>query len=393
MGTATIKIANIIEDGRLAGPQIRIAEVSRILSTGRIRTDEGSELENTVILPKYHNSQFIIRLEEFGVPYVTVPLHRLSKEKKSFLAYVFFFPFEIIKLVSLFKKRRFDVIHVSGGAWQIKGVIAGKLAGVKVLWHLNDTKTPGFIKKIFSVLSGWGASGFIVAGERVRKVYLENSARAEGKPVFEIPAPVNCSIFDPSKVEKAELEDHGIKIVTVGNINPFKGVEYFIQMAEILNHKHDDLQFYIIGPHLDSQKKYIQDLKELANRLELKNLVFYGPSLEIPKILKAADIYVCSSTHEASPTSVWEAMAMEKPIVATDVGDIFRYITNEVNGYVVSPEDPSQLADHVELLLENRKNWEKFGKRSREIVKEALDVSIIAGKHADAYSSVMNNEI
>ena len=156
-----MKVANIIEEGRLGGPQIRIAEVARCLKAHGIET--------TVFYPKYQSDLFKQTLDTYGIRNICMPLHRLTKDKKHLFAYFLFFFYEIICLYFFFKRERFDIIHCSGGSWQFKGIIAGRLAGSKILWHLNDTGMPGFFRWLFRLIAPKFADGLIVAGKRVKE--------------------------------------------------------------------------------------------------------------------------------------------------------------------------------------------------------------------------------
>jgi len=69
-----LRVANFIEEGRLGGPQIRIAEVAKHLN------DIG--IETTVILPKYQSEAFKQKLKEYNIKTVPLPIHRLTKDKK-----------------------------------------------------------------------------------------------------------------------------------------------------------------------------------------------------------------------------------------------------------------------------------------------------------------------
>jgi len=180
---------------------------------------------------------------------------------------------------------------------------------------------------------------------------------------------VDTALFDPEKVVKDPVIAvyAGLKIVTVGNINPTKGVEYFIEMASILNQWYDNLSFFVVGPHLDSQKVYSDKIIGLMKKCDLKNLHFCGSSENIPSILKAADIYVCSSIAEASPISVWEAMSMAKPIVSSDVGDVAKFIKDGVSGYIVPIKNAPAMAEKVGLLIENADLRKEVGTNARKI--------------------------
>ena len=376
-----MRVANIIEEGRLGGPQIRIAEVAKRLKEHGVET--------TVIYPKYQSDLFKQKLDTYGIRNIRLPLHRLTKDKKHLLAYFLFFFYDIIYLYLFFKREQFDIIHCSGGSWQFKGIIAGKLAGSKTLWHLNDTGMPGFLRWIFRLMAPKFADGLIVAGKRVRDYYVERLGLGN-MPIVECLPPVNTDRFDPSKVEydKSISEADGLKIVTVANINPAKGLEYFMHMAAHLNSHHERLNFFIVGPVYDTQKSYSKTLSKLRDKLQLNNLQFYGACRDVPSVLKAADIFVCTSLSESGPMSVWEAMSMEKAIVSTDVGEVARFLKNEEIGFIVPTKDAEALANKVSVLVENPDLRERFGKKAREAAKKYLDVEVVAMKHMKAYRAV-----
>lgn len=372
-----IRVANIIEEGRLGGPQVRIAEVAKKLkSTG---------VETTVIYPFIGSKRFKKRLDNYQIKSIQLPLNRLTRDHKAFMKYIFYFCHELILLFLLFKREKFDLIHVSGGAWQFKGVIAGKLAGRKVIWHLNDTKMPFLLRGFSKFLSIWFADGLIVAGKRVRNYYVE-SLGINGKPVYEIHAPVDTSYFNPEigGNEKKVLNSTGINIVSVGNINPTKGYENLIKVAaQLKNIK--KCSFYVIGPHLDTQKKYSEKLFKLKNGLGVENFFFYGACDKVRSILIETDIYVCTSESEASPLSVWEAMSMGKPVVSTDVGDVPYILKQGESGFITPCGAVSQLAEKIEILIKNLELRHKFGKRGRQAVIMYLDLCKISELHKVAY--------
>jgi len=376
-----LRVANIIEEGRLGGPQIRIVEVARQLNNMNIET--------TVILPKYESEKFKQKLNKYNIKTKSFPLHRFTKDKKLLLKCILFFLYEIFILYKYFKKEKFDLIHCSGGAWQYKGVVAGKLAGYKTLWHLNDTEMPSIVRLIFMFIASNFTDGLIVAGKRVKIFYIHQLG-LRNKPVFEIQAPVDTTYFDPESADPDEIvnKPYGIKIVMVGNLNPKKGVEYFIYMADKLNKHFNHLHFFVVGKHFNSQKVYIEKLMNLKKKLNLKNLIFYGASNNVRNILKAANIYVCSSITEASPMSVWEAMSMEKAVVSTDVGDVSYFLENNVNGFIVPIKDPGSLAHKVKILINNYELRNSFGRKARETVRKYLDIKIVTKKHADVYKSI-----
>lgn len=330
------------------------------------------------------------KLDKYGINNECFPIHRLTRNRNILLRYVLFFLPEIIILNRFFTKQTFEIVHCSGGSWQYKGLIAGKIAGAKTLWHLNDTGMPFLVRLLFRFIASRFVDGFIVAGKSVENYYLETFGLC-GRPVFEIQAPVDTGYYRPSEAGYDETisKTKGLKVITLGNLNPTKGFEYFMSMAATLNLQYNDLHFFIIGPVLDSQKRYSDKLRKLKEDLHLNNLYFYGFCQDVRSVLNSADIYVCSSIAEASPLSVWEAMSMEKGIVSTDVGDVGRFLADEESGFIVPTEDPRRLAAKVGILIENPELRSDFGKKAREAAKKYLDINVVARRHIEAYHSIL----
>jgi len=379
-----MKVLNITEDGRYAGPQGRIIAVAPVLR------DIG--IETTVICPLEDSELLTQKLSKLNIPCISTHLHHITRKIPQLVQYLLFFIPEVFLLMKIIKSDQFEVVHCNG-CWQIKGVLAGKLVGVKTVWHLNDTYTPQLIKKIFSVVSHYCADGFIVAGQRVKDYYL-NQPYLQRKLIMEIQAPVDTQKFNPriSDADQMISSLSGVKIVTIGNIGPYKGLETFIQMCVFLNEALiGDMNFIVVGPIYESQIKYGDKLKKMKEELNVENLNFIGKSGNIVGVLKAADIYVCSSRYEASPTSVWEAMSMAKPVVSTDVGDVAKFFEKANCGFVVPVGDVKALAEKVAILIENENLRKVMGNRGRNFAKKNLDVSICVQKHDIFYKSIVNS--
>ncbi len=377
-----IKVANIIEDGRYGGPQARIVDTAVALK---------SDILTTVIMPVEDSDVFKDRCNAVAVKYKMLPITRITRDWKIAVRYLLYWPIEIASITRFLKREKFDLVHVSGGSWQYKGVIAGKLARKKVLWHLNDTSMPGFIRFLFSLVCRF-ADGFIFASERSKAYYrpLIRSCKDE----FLIQAPVVTKRFDPMLTFRGDDEllkmfDTSFVIGTVANVNPLKGLETYIQAAALLNKSLNNVVFVVIGAIYPSQNRYYKFLLELCSELQVPNIEFVGSRADVRPLLNRFDIYVCSSNAESSPISVWEAMAMAKPVVSTDVGDVPRYVQNGENGFIVNVGDSDAMAKNLSLLLADNSMREEFGKRSRNVAVKELDISHCAERHIAAYNAVL----
>ncbi|MEM7029538.1 MAG: glycosyltransferase family 4 protein [Chloroflexota bacterium] len=377
-----MKVANIIETNQFGGPQVRILGVANILKKEGIQT--------VVICPN-NADIFVQKLAQADIPCFAIPLHRITKHLPHLLAFIFFFLPELFNLIRIIKQQNIDVVHCNG-SWQIKGILAGRWAGAKTIWHLNDTFMPKPIKLLFSLVAKVGGDGFIVASERTKQFYLANTNLTE-RPTTTIQAPVDTQLFNPNSVAlDATIADlPGIKVVTVGNLNPGKGIDVFLDMAHWLNKTlQDTISFAVVGPVYNSQEKYAAQLRQQVQDLNLDNVHFIGWSDNLKGILKATDIYVCPSWYEASPISIWEAVSMATPVVTTDVGDVTELVAKNQCGFVVPTGDAQALADQVTKLIQDNALRQQMGRQARLVAEQKLDIAICAARHAEFYRSILS---
>ena len=376
-----IRVANVIEEGRYGGPQARIVSVSERLLSENIKT--------TIICPEKEIDRFFREAFKRNVEILPVPLNRLGKRPEQIIRYLLSFPREVLNLRKVFKNRGVEIVHCNS-ARQFKGVVAGRLSGKTVIWHLNDTFSPVLVRIMFFIVAS-GVDCFIVAGRRVQQYYLGRFSLRR-KPISVIQAPVNAEYFAPNVTSKDRriASKPGIKVVSVGNINPAKGFEYFVEAASYFSEKDEVVSFWTVGGVTESQQSYYESLLEKARITASRNFFFYGPSTDVRSVLEACDVYVCSSIHEASPISVWEAMSMGKAIVSTDVGDVKSFIKDGQNGFVVPAANGKALADKVRVLIENPDLRERFGKKARETAIKKLDITVTVRKHIEVYRRCLN---
>ena len=224
-----IRVANIIEEGRLGGPQSRMTLVASALD---------KKINTTFILPKKDSKEFQDLCKLIGIKYYLFSFTRISRNWIIILKYIIFFPFEIIMLSKYLKKNSFDIVHLSGGSRQFKGLIAAKIARIKVVWELNDTYAPSLIRNIFLLLSKL-ANGLIFASKRTKKYYEKFNLNK--KESFLIQSPVDVNYFDPrlyypkEKFLEKFVKEKKIIIGTVANVSPVKDLTFFIETAEKLS--------------------------------------------------------------------------------------------------------------------------------------------------------------
>ena len=374
-----LRVANVLEEGRFGGPGRRVASVAEVLA--------GRGIETVVVLPKRDSDVLVEHLGDAGIEVRAVAITRLSLHPATLLRYVLRFPLEILLLRRVLREVDPDVVHVNG-SYQFKAALAARLAGRRVAWHLNDTMMPWPVRAAFRLTAWVCADAFIVAGQRVRTYYLDAGLERD-LPVAEIHAPVDHERFRPVD-RPSPREDGDLVVGTVANVNPTKGLEFFVRAAAKVRAEHPGVRFRIAGAELDSQRSYAAALREEADRAGLLDgaLEFVGPVRDVPAFLAECDVCVFTSIAEASPTAVWEALACGRPVVTTDVGSVPRHVEEGVSGFVVPVGDVDAIADRVARLLADPTLRERFGGAGRAHAVDALSLDRAAELHREFYLDV-----
>lgn len=377
-----MRVANIIEEGRLGGPQFRMLRVAEVLA---------KDIDTTLIMPLENSERFQEECAAREVDYKARNISRITKDWRVALRYALFSVFEVVALARTISSGNYNIVHVSGGSWQYKGLIAAKLAGVPVVWHLNDTSMPRLFRWIFAALNPL-ADGFIFASERSRQYYQGLIKRK--KPEFLVPAPVDTGLFSPDELfegEESTLAQWRGKTVigVVANVNPVKGLETFIRMAARVNQDCSAVQFVVVGAIHPNQKSYYERLQRLASELRVDNLEFLEGRTDVRPLLQRFDVYVCSSMAESSPMAVWEAMSMARPVVSTDVGDVPLFVKENESGVIVPVGDDSAMAAAVSSLVASPEQRKRLGENARQVAIEQLDISNCAALHYAAYAEIL----
>ena len=117
----------------------------------------------------------------------------------------------------------------------------------------------------------------------------------------------------------------------------------------------------------DDAQRLISELEVAANQLGIQRSVrFIEWSESVAEIMAACDFVVAPFLSDRfSSVSLLEAMAMGKPIIATDLGESREIVKNGINGYLVSPGDVNDLAGKILQLLRTPEELDLLSQRAR----------------------------
>jgi len=143
------------------------------------------------------------------------------------------------------------------------------------------------------------------------------------------------------------IPDGAIVIGAVGRLNGEKDYPNLLRATKILTERLGSLRVIIVG-----KGELAEELATLADQMGLKSVVkFVGHLHDVRRVFEQMDVYVLSSTREGLPNTVLEAMAMEVPIVSTDVDGVKEAVTDGREAILVPAQDAASLAAGIEKVL------------------------------------------
>lgn len=231
---------------------------------------------------------------------------------------------------------------------------------------LKDNDEP-YYKQLFMELTSkfciWFADRVVYANEFIK---TEKIPRKYWGKCFYLPNAVDTNKFKPLRVKKQK----GFHIFVVSYLYKIKHILSLVDMVDIVKVDIPDLVCHIIG---DGPRK--GELQEMIKKRNLqKYFQFVGilPYNELPKMLSSADAIVIpylnlEGIRYQSNVKVFEFMSLGKPIIATDVGEIRKYLEDGKAGYVVPPEDAAGMARALLSVYKNSEEAMKKARYAREI--------------------------
>lgn len=266
-----------------------------------------------------------------------------------------FSPAVATDLLRLVRRDRPHILHSHGYASSNFARIVGALTGVRTIVHEHAAfpSIPGYQRSIDWLLAGRTDLGIAVSEstkafmvsrrwlppDRIRVVL-------NGAPLEEFRLPTADRVL----AERARLGlRRGEPVVgTVGRLDAQKGMTYFLKAAALVLRQRPDVRFVIAGDgHLLAQHQEEARALGIADRT-----VFAGFCEDVPLVQSVFDVQVFASLWEGTPLTVFEAMAMSRPIVSTTVDGLGEVLRHGENALLVPPRDVEGLATGVLELLE-----------------------------------------
>jgi len=299
-----------------------------------------------------------------------------------------FDPATLTALLKVIDRQQTDILHLHGYGATTFGRLAGWMRGIPTILHehANLTDTPWFQKVAdrmlvpatdIAIAVSKSTADFVIGprqmpAERVKVVYL-------GVPLEEFNRQRSAEEIAAARHEIGAAPDEFV-VGTVTRLHDSKGNSYLVDAARTVLDQRPKTRFYLFG-----EGPLRPDLEAQARALHLGDrFVFGGFTRDVAQTVSAFDIEVFPSLWEGTPLTVFEALAMGKPIVATDADGLVDVLTHERDALIVPKRDPGALAAAIVRLIDNPDERAELSVRAR-LTGQQYDIAAFCRKMEQLY--------
>jgi glycosyltransferase involved in cell wall biosynthesis len=333
--------------------------------------------------------------ERFNVSLVSLRKKDLSEETlESFgidITYLHksrFDPATLPALLKVVDRKQIDVLHLHGYGATTFGRLAGWMRRIPTILHehANLTDTPWFQKAAdrllvpatdIAIAVSRSTADFVMKArqmppDKVKVVYL-------GVPLEEFSRPRSAAEIAAAR-EELGIGPGEFAAGTVTRLHDSKGNSFLVEAARLVLNDRPFARFYMFG-----EGPLRQPLEQQARALGLGDrFVFGGFARDVARVVSAFDISVFPSLWEGTPLTVFEALAMGQPIVATDADGLVDVLTHEHDAIIVPRRDAAALAAAIIRTIDEPATRERLGTAAR-ITGQQYDIAAFVAKMERLY--------
>lgn len=306
------------------------------------------------------------------------------------------------RLLAILRAKKIDILHCHCYKSDLYGLILsrfhrmklvttahGPLATMRFFWASQNWRVRYIYDQLdLRILRFFDA--VIMVSDTMRPII--SKYRVEDRKLVWVRNAIDSSFFrrshepDPSFRESLKIPKNARVVGAVGRLNGEKDYPNFLGAAQILLQQDPRLYFVIAG-----KGELEQPLKQTAESMGLsERVLFLGHFHDVRKIYDLLDVYVLSSTREGLPNTVLEAMAMEVPIVSTDVDGVKEAVTDKSEAILVPARDPKSLACAIQSVLEDASLAKRLAAAARQKVEVEFSFARRIRRVENIYRSVMS---
>jgi L-malate glycosyltransferase len=308
----------------------------------------------------------------------------------------------LMKLISYFKRSKPDFVHVQYIAPATIPILAARLAGVKrVLTTMHQMGTPYGLKEhlLFSgsrrlcdhaVFVSQAVQRSWTGSENLYDFNFPESFTGKSGTIFNaVDVDEINGISSRSDAENKKLSlsiNDKFVIGAVSRLRREKGIDVLVKAFSLLPELHKTSHLLIVGDGPD-----LNELKAMAEKAEISDIVTWTGELPRNDALGAVclmDLVVVPSREEGFGLTAIEAMALGKPVIASNTGGLTEIVKDGINGYLVPAGDPAALARKIKFLSTRPETNSQLGAEGRLTVARQFSYFSFVKNFISLYSKI-----
>lgn len=347
--------------------------------------DIAKPYQDNCLVGLFADGSFKNLLEENQIPVEILTNNQIQVRKESNLAQGLGSITQLLPLIQKVAKiaRNYDLIYANTQKALVVGALASFISRRPLVYHLHDILSPAHFSKTNRMIAVNLANKFaslIIANSLASK---DAFIAAGGNPKLTevVYNGFDSQLYQIDPFEANTLRDN-LEITdkfVVGHfsrLSPWKGQHILI---EALVKSPPQVIILLVGDALFGEKDYVDKLHQQVAKLGLENRVkFLGFRDDIPELMAACNLIAHTSTApEPFGRVIVEAMLSGKPVIAAKAGGAVELIEPGIDGFLVTPGEPKELAQVITSCVENPDTTNQLAITARENASKRFDVSII----------------
>ncbi len=278
----------------------------------------------------------------------------------------------VLRLARYARENRIDLIHTNGTKAHILGCGVSLLTKRPLVWHLRDVMAPGLLRTVLNALGRFVPRRVIANSAATERSIWGDRVHSRSARIYDgiDPSEFTPGRPDPELRRSLGLGEGDFVVGIAGALAPLKGHRYLIEAMPRVLEVVGSARLLIVGDVIHTtmgHSRYRAELEGTVSALGLGDrVVFAGWREETAPFYRIMDVVVLGSVlPESFGRVLVEAMACERPVIATDIGASPEILAGGDCGVLVPPADVRAMADAIVALYRDPARRERMGREGR----------------------------
>ena len=319
---------------------------------------------------------------------------------------IFYDPVILWKLILLFKRNKYGIVHTHTTKTGILGRLAARFVKVPIIiCGLHGSAFGAFNSSILNwalisleKLTGKYTDAYVsvssILSERYQKEGIGRNSR-----YYTVLSGMDLSKFSDAKskivkkniIKEFNIDSDSFIIGNVGRLEAVKGHKYLFDALKIVKEKRKDKSVVLMIAGEGEEK---ENLVQYVRKIGLENSVaFTGYRKDIEKIMGVMDIFALSSLREGLPRVLVQAAAVGLPSVAFNVDGVPEIIRDGYNGFLVEPKNIDELSEKIIRYIDDRNLIKLHGENGQNLVQGRWSIEEMVYQIDQIYRELIKEKI